>query len=481
MTQRNLEQIQSLLRGLPLGTSYEILSQDEPNNEEAFHEVDDIQDADEDTAQGPSHGQLVIRGRNNYRWYTNNSEIPVQHVSQIYFAKPNGDAMNIRTPLEAWSLLFPNDLLEIIVRHTNEEIRRRAEYQNEDLHRETNLVELKALLGLLYFTGLEKQNASSTEDLWTPLSRYNMYEAAMDRHRFYFLLACLTFDDKATRIERQRAHQLAPIKEIWELFIWNCMRNYFPSSYCTIDQHFLKFEGRFCSKVFIPNKPKKSGIKIVCMNDVQTSYLINAEPYAGRIRTLPGESVTSYYVRKLSESIHHTGRNITCDNWFMSVDLVRKMKIQYNLSMVGTLRKNTWDIPSSFTRNATPGTVRFGYNEGNTLVSYCPESKKVLILLSSLHKTGRVTNDTGSPEILDFYNRTKEVSDRFDQMCQTCNSARHTSMWPLRMFYGMLDYAAVNSFVLYNLQSSSIETSQTNFNKALTDALIQPHLRARLK
>ncbi|XP_046589305.1 uncharacterized protein LOC107218646 isoform X2 [Neodiprion lecontei] len=163
MTQRNLEEIQSLLRGLPLGTSYEILSQDEPNNEEAFHEVDDIQDADEDTAQGPSHSQLVIRGRNNYRWYTNNSEIPVQHVSQIYFAKPNGDAMNIKTPLEAWSLLFPNNLLEIIVRHTNEEIRRRAEYQNEDLHRETNLVELKALLGLLYFTGLRKRIWQTSE------------------------------------------------------------------------------------------------------------------------------------------------------------------------------------------------------------------------------------------------------------------------------------------------------------------------------
>ncbi|XP_046470962.1 uncharacterized protein [Neodiprion pinetum] len=186
MTQRSHETIRSLLRGLPLGTSYEIPWQDEPNNEEAFHEVNDIQDADEDTglghkgeipmdveydsyeeqaqhAQGPLHGQFAIEGKNNYKWYANNSEIPVLQVSEISFAKPNGDAKNIRTPLEAWSLLFSNDLLDIIVRHTNEEIRRRAEYKIEDLYRETNLVELKALLGLLYFTGLRKRIWQTSE------------------------------------------------------------------------------------------------------------------------------------------------------------------------------------------------------------------------------------------------------------------------------------------------------------------------------
>ncbi|XP_046610737.1 uncharacterized protein LOC124300564 isoform X1 [Neodiprion virginianus] len=500
MTQRNLEQIQSLLRELPLGTSYEILLQDEPNNEEAFHEVNDIQDADEDTglghkgeipmdveydsyeqqaqhAQGPWHGQFAIEGKNNYKWYANNSEIPVLQVSEISFAKPNGDAKNIRTPLEAWSLLFSNDLLDIIVRHTNEEIRRRAEYQIEDLYRETNLVELKALLGLLYFSGLVRQNPPS-EDLWTPLFGIVSFESAIKKRRFYYLLACLTFDDKATRVERRKAHELAPIKEIWDLFILNCTRNYFPSNCCTIDKQFLKFHGQFCSKVYVPNKPNKCGIKIVCMNDAQTSYLISAEPYAGRIPTLAGESVPNYYVRKLSESIHHTGRNITCDNWFMSVDLVREMKIHYNLSMVGTLRKNMCEIPPSFTRNGTPGTVRFGFAEGNTLVSYCPGSKKVLILLSSFHKTGLVNVLTGSPEILDFYTRTKEAAYKFDQMCETYNTVRHTSRWPLRIFFGMLDYAGVNSLVLYNLQANMIR-SRINFIKELTYALIQPQLQAR--
>jgi len=52
------------------------------------------------------------------------------------------------------------------------------------------------------------------------------------------------------------------------------------------------------------------------LNDVQTSYMYNAEPYVGKIAT-----------------------SITADNWFMSVPLVQKMQ-EKNLTMVGTLRKN---------------------------------------------------------------------------------------------------------------------------------------------
>jgi len=86
--------------------------------------------------------------------------------------------------------------------------------------------------------------------------------------------------------------------------------------------------------------------------------------------------VPKYYVKKLSEPLFESGRNITADNWFMSVPLVQKMK-EKNLTMVGTLRKNKPEIPPSFTRFVPSMTSRFVYSNNATLVSYCPKKNKV--------------------------------------------------------------------------------------------------------
>jgi len=495
MAERTPEELRRILRERTQEINYEEFSEEEPDAEEPFDEVNDIQDVndainsdgtpqmevDDSDLDEPRSGRRrsIIKGENGFKWSLNAPETRGRRSVKIYSPKGNGAAKNVKTPLEAWSLFFPLQLLETIVQHTNEEIRRR----NDDQHysQETNVDEIKALLGILYLCGMEKQNHTCTEDLWAPRYGSNFYRAVMQRHRFHYLLACLRFDDKSTRAERRAVHKLAPIKEIWDIFINNCTANYTPSTYCTIDEQLLNFRGRFGAKVYIPNKPDKYGIKIVAMNDVQTSYLISAEPYVGQVTNLQnGESVPSYYVRKLSESIHHTQRNITCDNWFMSVNLMRTMKNDYDLTVVGTLRKNKREIPISFTRAASAGTARYAYSEKNTLLSYSPKKNKVVLLLSSFHERGRLDNVAQIPEIVTFYNRTKGGTDTFDQMCHAYTTARVTGRWPLRLFFGMLDQAGINSLILYNLRAANKALNRRDFIKELSFALFEPHLRSRL-
>lgn len=133
---------------------------------------------------------------------------------------------------------------------------------------------------------------------------------------------------------------MAPIKEIWDIFIENCHKYYSPSTNCTLDNQLLGFRGRFGGKVYIGNKPDKYGIKIICINDSQTAYMFNAEPYVGCVLTESTEKASSYYVHKLCEPIYHNVRNITCNNSFMSIEILYKMKSEYSLTIVGTLRKN---------------------------------------------------------------------------------------------------------------------------------------------
>jgi len=169
------------------------------------------------------------------------------------------------------------------------------------------------------------------------------------------------------------------------------------------------------------------------MNDAQTSYMVNAEPYVGKITT--NNSVPEYYVKNLSESIHGSERCITADNWFMSVPLAMKMRDDYSLSVVGTIRKNKPEVPLSFIRCASAMTSRFAFSNNMTLVSYCPKKNKVVLLISTLHKNGKINSETGKPEIVMHYNKTKEGTDTFDQLAKMYTTARISNRWTMRLFY----------------------------------------------
>jgi len=126
------------------------------------------------------------------------------------------------------------------------------------------------------------------------------------------------------------------------------------------------------------------------MNDAQTSYMAesNAETYVGKLTT--NDPVPEYYVKKLSELIHGSKRNITADNWFEFVPLALKMK-DYSLTIIGTIRKNKPKIPPSFTRCASAMTSRFAFSNNITLISYCPKKNKVVLMISTLHKNNKIT------------------------------------------------------------------------------------------
>lgn len=150
----------------------------------------------------------------------------------------------------------------------------------------------------------------------------------MSKNRFEFLLNCLRFDDKSTREERKAQDKFAPIREIWDLFIQNCNKNYTPSEHVTIDEQLLGFRGRCPFKMYLPNKPDKYGLKIVMMCDAKTFYMCSAIPYVGKEQHANDDknvSIPTKYVLKLTETIYNTNRNVTVDNWFSSIDLAEKL------------------------------------------------------------------------------------------------------------------------------------------------------------
>ena len=137
---------------------------------------------------------------------------------------------------------------------------------------------MESVSWIIIFHGIQKDHNVDLERLWAPDFGCMVYRCTISYTRFMYL-AC-SFDDKSSRSGRLETDSLAPIREIWDLFIQNCMNNYIPSDFVIIDEQLLGFRRRFKGKVYIKNKPDKYVIKIISMND---AMMINAIPYTGRV------------------------------------------------------------------------------------------------------------------------------------------------------------------------------------------------------
>lgn len=104
----------------------------------------------------------------------------------------------------------------------------------------------------------------------------------MSQKRFLALMAGLRFDDASDREQRAKENSAAVIQEFFDLFIRISKNAYKVGANVCVDEMLLGFRGRCHFKMYIPNKPCKYRIKILCMTDARTGYLHNAFIYAGK-------------------------------------------------------------------------------------------------------------------------------------------------------------------------------------------------------
>lgn len=202
----------------------------------------------------------------------------ISDVDPVIVPGPTGAASNLETIEEFWDILFNDEIINIIVNHTNNQIEKVCLdiiQQDQDLqtyHHHTDSIEIRAFIGLLYYSGVWKQSNVDNHELWSKKQGITFYRCVMPRARFMFIASCLRFDDKGSR---NKSDKFSPIREIWKIFIGNCTRYYKPHFHCTVDEQLLDFRGKCSFRMYIPSKPDKYGIKLITLNDARTSYLVN--------------------------------------------------------------------------------------------------------------------------------------------------------------------------------------------------------------
>ncbi|KAG6438978.1 hypothetical protein O3G_MSEX000379 [Manduca sexta] len=430
-----------------------------------------------------------LRGKNDHRWTATKGRTSGKVSSCNIIRTSRGPIRmnkNLYEPLECFSIFITDDIVEEITKWTNAEIQLKIQIPNvKATFKPTSSDEIRALLGILTLTAAMKDNHLTTNELFDCSYSGNRYVAAMSRDRFDFLIRCLRMDDKSLRQELRATDTFVPIRKIWEIFINHCRSNYIPGPYVTIDEQLLGFRGRCPFRMYIPNKPNKYGLKIVMICDSATRYMIDAMPYLGKSTQTNGLPLGEFYVKELTKTIHGSNRNVTCDNWFTSVPLAKNLlKQPYNLTLVGTIRSNKREIPEELKKahSRAVGTSMFCYDGPLTLVSYKPKPNKIVYVLSSCDEEGTVHPTTGKPSMIHFYNETKGGVDTFDQMCSSMSCSRKTNRWPMAMFYGILNMAYINAYIIYcdnMLSKKEKPLGRRLFMKKLSNNLITPWMETR--
>ena len=207
-------------------------------------------------------------------------------------------------------------------------------------------------------------------------------------------------------------------------------------------------------------------------------------PYLGKGSvTIREEKIHEYFYRVVTTPIHGSHRTVTCDNWFMSVPLLHRMLHEpFNMTITGTLRKNKREVPPEMkVASKSPPDSKFCHTDDLTLISYTPKKNKIVLLLSSYMHTTDIINN--KPKIIHHYNGTKGGTDCFDQLCHSYTVTRRTNRWPMRVFYGMLDQAVVNSRILLTCKLKSIGSNEkysaVKCLELLSQYLMKPYLKKR--
>ena len=141
---------------------------------------------------------------------------------------------------------------------------------------------------------------------------------------------------------------------------------------------------------------------------------------------------------------------MTADNIFTSLPLAQDL-LEDGLTHVGTIRSNKPDIPEAMKANNQRDVQSslFGFKDQVTIVSYVPNHKKAVIVLSTMHHDASTEGDAQKPEIILHYNQTKSGVDTLDHLATMFTARRKVNRWPVVLFGNIIDVGAIAAFVIW--------------------------------
>ena len=257
----------------------------------------------------------------------------------------------------------------------------------------------------------------------------------------------------------------------------------------TVDEQLIPFRGHCKFRMYLPNKPHKYGLKIFMVCDSKTMYCIQGMPYLGkgsvpaselRGRVLQGE----YFTMKLLElgDLIEIGRVVVADNWFVSRDLVETLQL-HGMHLVGTIKPKPYLPDNSLCISLCKEQECVAYYDHDKNVNYVVKRKKkkaVVTIMTTVHNSLSMVEGTKTEAHM-YYNATKGGVDGFDKIVAVNSVHRKTLRWPMCIFYGMINIATANAWIIFKGRNHQRKYSKMDFMQTAAYTLAAPWAEERYR
>ena len=367
----------------------------------------------------------------------------------IFTTKPGIKTFAVKfvsSPISSWELLIKPRMLEDILKFTNEYLEDVEGNESEKIE----LFELRAFIGLVYLRGVFGLRKVHPSELWSFEFGSEFFRKTMARNKFQRIMKFIRFDSKRRRHIHIQGDLYAPFRYLNEAFTSNCKQVYQPYPSLTIDEQLLPMRNRCRFIQYMPQKPDKFGIKFWAMVDVQTNFCIDYFPYLGASEDRGNVPLGEYVVKKLAKDYVNVGYNITTDNFFSNVPLAKYL-FKKKTTFVGTVRASSRSLIGEMNKKLPLYQSLFFRSEECLAVSYQAKANKKVNLISTMHSTPVIIDDSKKKtDAIIYYNNNKVGVDIMDSMLRLYSCKAASRRWPMGTFYDLLDKAALNSWILYN-------------------------------
>ncbi len=136
-------------------------------------------------------------------------------------ARASGAAATAHNNYELFQSFITTQMLDSIVTHTNEKILRLRGTRHESYEsRMLTIIELEALISILYLSAARRDSNLPAEMIWSDQTGAALYRSAISANRFKFLLRHLRF----TPVDTREDHFIL-FSQMWTWFIKQCQVN----------------------------------------------------------------------------------------------------------------------------------------------------------------------------------------------------------------------------------------------------------------
>lgn len=363
-------------------------------------------------------------------------------------------------PKLAWQLLFTDDLLDLIVASTNENL-----LQHSKSFECTNVGEIKTLIGILYLQGIMRPTHQSCSDLWDKKCGLPSVIKAMTLERFNLLIKNICFYSQEDDNSIMQFDTMKRIRKVFEIFALNCRTTFDVESTAVVDEIIVPVYGPCPFRYDIDKKPLKRGIKMVLLVDPSNFYVSNldviTDPY------FEAEDI----VKKITQHIYGTGKTIIMDSWYFSFPLLNTLK-NYQLYTIAALHPKSEDIPPLFLSLCRKScTYISGFMDSEvSLSSYVNSKLKATNVVTNLPQFYRKCHTDRTTSVA-AYKKNQATVQVLDVLMHYYTTLQYTNDWTLSLFFTLLNIASVNAQVIWSSQNSV--TPRRSFIKDLGLGLLE--------